>query len=60
MGHEMGRHEAVWSNAECKLDLVDTLDPFQALPRVKTGLKNSKMNRFEVLIVWSDTYKLKV
>ena len=55
MGHEMGRHEAVWSNSECKFDLVDTPDRFQALPRVKTGLKNLKMNRFEMLILWSDT-----
>ena len=50
----MGRHKAVWSNSNCKIDLVDTPDRFQALPGVETGFQDRLMNRFEVLIVWSD------
>ena len=26
IGHEMGRHEAVWSNSSCKIDLADMQD----------------------------------
>ena len=50
----MGRHEAVWSNSNCKIDLVDMPDRFQALPGVESGFQDRLMNRFEVLIVWSE------
>ena len=52
----MGRHKAVWSNSNCKIDLVDMPDRFQALPGVESGFQDRLMNRFEVLIVWSDYY----
>ena len=50
----MGRHEAVWNNYKCKIDLDGTPDRFQAPPGVESGLQGRLMNQFGVLIVWSD------
>ena len=54
IGDEMGRHEAVWNNYKCKIDLDGTPDRFQAPPGVESGLQGRLMNQVGVLIVWSD------
>ena len=54
--HEMGRREAVWSIRKCKIDLTDTPNRFQAVPTVKTGLQDRKINVLRYLIAWSDYY----
>mgnify|MGYP003320233214 CR=1 FL=1 len=41
---------------QCKIDEKYMPDRFQALPGVESGFQDRLMNRFEVLIVWSEKY----
>ena len=51
---ESGRREAVLSIYKFRIDLTDMPERFQPLPGVESGFQDRLMNRFEVLIAWSD------